>query len=252
MVQRLKGANMTLARTSGEPSIPNEGAYTVIDFEFPDRLNIIAALQVGKPLILRGMDLSGIELSRLDFSGAVFERCILIGTDFTGSTLDSTHWRGCGGAESIFRSVSASDAQFQSSDLNNTKWSRSKLTHSSFKACKLTGADLSDCSTLGLTFNDTVLRNAILTGISFYKEHLDTLDFADADVAGCDFRQAVFGEGCSLANARIVEARFEQADLRGADLAGILMSDPRQFKNSLINPTQAAQLIKGLGLRVSI
>lgn len=32
----------------------------------------------------------------------------------------------------------------------------------------------------------------------------------------------------------------------------ILMSDPRQFKNSLINPTQAALLIKGLGLRVSI
>ncbi|WP_254152085.1 pentapeptide repeat-containing protein, partial [Pseudomonas syringae] len=76
----------------------------------------------------------------------------------------------------------------------------------------LTGANFAGAASLGLVFRDCVLRSACLSGISFYKTELSNLDFADADLSDCDFRQSVFINGGSLSMARVINARFDQAD----------------------------------------
>lgn len=230
----------------------DESNYSLTEAEFWDRATIERALRGSKPILLKNADLSGLDLTRLDMSNAHFERCILVETDFGGSRLDYSTWKSCRGGMARFIGASVAEAKMQASDFSNTHWQRSKLTHSAFTSCKLSGADFSGASVLGISFTESILKDAFLSGVSFLKERIETIDFSGADLTGCDFRYSVMSDNCSLANARITDARFEGADLRGADLAGVRMADPRQFKNALITPTQAGQLIKGLGLRVSV
>ncbi|MDQ0086441.1 uncharacterized protein YjbI with pentapeptide repeats [Variovorax boronicumulans] len=85
--------------------------------------------------------------------------------------------------------------------------------------------------------------------MSFRKQKLEQLDFSEADLSGCDFREAVF-EGGSLRNAHLKLARFEGADLREVDLGGLRLANAAQFKGATISHRQAASLVEELGLRV--
>ncbi|MCH5536048.1 pentapeptide repeat-containing protein [Pseudomonas syringae] len=203
-----------------------------------------------KPLWVTGVDLSGQDLSRLDLQSARFERCLFAGTDLTASNLTNTHWHRCRAPEAVFRSSTLEEASFLNSDLNNTVWQRGKLAHASFEGCKLTGANFAGAASLGLVFRDCVLRSACLSGISFYKTELSNLDFADADLSDCDFRQSVFINGGSLSMARVINARFDQADLRECSLHGLRLTDAKLFKGATISKFQATMLLAGLGLQV--
>ena len=85
--------------------------------------------------------------------------------------------------------------------------------------------------------------------MSFRKQHLQQLDFSDADLSGCDFREAVFSGG-SLRNAHMKLTRFEGADLREVDLGGLRLLDAKLFKGATISYKQASRLIAELGLSV--
>jgi uncharacterized protein YjbI with pentapeptide repeats len=78
---------------------------------------------------------------------------------------------------------------------------------------------------------------------------LTRVDFSDADLNRCDFRDAVLDD-CSLRDAHLVDSRFENADLRGADLGGIRLTDMRRFKGATISKQQAATLLAQLGRQV--
>ncbi|WP_458254791.1 pentapeptide repeat-containing protein [Burkholderia cenocepacia] len=75
------------------------------------------------------------------------------------------------------------------------------------------------------------------------------LDFSDADLAGADFRDAVF-EGGSLRNAHLNDARFEVptcATWTWAARPGC--SRPRASGATV--PTISAMLIENFGIRVA-
>lgn len=205
---------------------------------------------VRRPVRFQSIDFSGQDLSRLDLSHSRFERCLFGDTNLTAADLSNTHWQSCRAAQAVFRSATLEEAVFVNCDLNNTLWQRSKLAHALFEGCKLTGANFVDSSTLGLVFKDCVLRSAVLSGLSFYKTELHNLDFAEADLSYCDFRQAVFVEGGSLSLARVNNARFDQADLREASLHGLHLTDAKLFKGAIISKSQAGMLLAGLGLHV--
>ena len=205
---------------------------------------------VRRPVRFQSIDFSGQDLSRLDLSHSRFERCLFGDTNLTAADLSNTHWQSCRAAQAVFRSATLEEAVFVNCDLNNTLWQRSKLAHALFEGCKLTGANFVDSSTLGLVFKDCVLRSAVLSGLSFYKTELHNLDFAEADLSYCDFRQAVFVEGGSLSLARVNNARFDQADLREARLHGLHLTDAKLFKGAIISKSQAGMLLAGLGLHV--
>lgn len=103
---------------------------------------------------------------------------------------------------------------------------------------------------LGLDFSESLLVGAALSGMSFRKQRLEELDFSDADLSGCDFREAVFVGG-SLRNAHIPQANFGSADLRGADLVGLKVLDAKAFSKAVISQAQAAAILAPFGLLVS-
>jgi uncharacterized protein YjbI with pentapeptide repeats len=123
------------------------------------------------------------------------------------------------------------------------------LSSARFEDCKLTGADIAEARTLGLVFERCLLINARLRGLSFRRTSLEGIDFQDAELIGADFREAVL-VGCSLRDANVADARFEGADLRGADLGNLRLADASRFKGAIISKQQAAALLSGLGLRV--
>ena len=98
-------------------------------------------------------------------------------------------------------------------------------------------------------FEDCLMNSADLRRMSFRKARLIGLDLADADLGGCDFRDAVF-EGGSLRGANMKGARFDNADLRETDLGGVRLADAKLFQGAWITPRQAAELVAELGLRV--
>ncbi|MNE97215.1 Pentapeptide repeats (8 copies) [compost metagenome] len=75
------------------------------------------------------------------------------------------------------------------------------------------------------------------------------LDFSDANLSGCDFREAVFIGG-SLRDAHLAQARFDGADLREADMGGLKLEDARLFRGATISRHQAAGLLMELGITV--
>jgi len=56
---------------------------------------------------------------------------------------------------------------------------------------------------------------------------------------------------CSLRDAHIKDTRFDQADLREADVTGLKLSNAKQFAGATISPRQAAELVRAMGLNVA-
>jgi uncharacterized protein YjbI with pentapeptide repeats len=195
-----------------------------------DRAAVEAALKAaGGPVRFAGWNLAGAELGRLDLHGCEFVRCR--------------------GGLANFSSADLTEASFCDCDLNNAKWRGARLPAARFVGCKLTGGQFQEVAALGLSFATSLLVNAYLRGLSFRRQELEGLDFSGADLAGCDFREAVLTD-CSLRDANLGNARFEGADLRGADLGVLRLADAGRFKGAAISKQQAAQLLSGLGLKV--
>lgn len=206
--------------------------------------------QASGPLIFDGCDLDGANLSRLELQDAEFRHCSLLETSFFAASLARSKWQRCRGGQADFESADMADVLVQGCDFNNSTWRRAKMASASFSECKLTGASFEEVGHLGLSFEQSRLVGADLRRLSFRKARLNGLDFQDADLSGCDFREAVF-EDCSMRNAHMVDARFDGADLRGADISGITLDNARRFKGAIISNRQAAELMLGLGLVVA-
>lgn len=86
--------------------------------------------------------------------------------------------------------------------------------------------------------------------MSFRKMQLRELDFSEADLFGCDFRDTVFLGG-SLRNAHLKLTRFEGTDLREVDIGGLKLLDAKLFRGATISLNQAAELLGELGITVA-
>ena len=200
-------------------------------------------------LVFEDCDLQGADLSRLRLHDSVFLRCALAEASFYAANLARTRWQRCRGGPADFESADLVDASFESCDLNTASWRRTKLASASYRGCKLTGSRFEEVGQLGLSFEDSLLVGADLRRMSFRKATLCGLDFSDADLSGCDFREAVL-ENCCLRDAHIKDTRFDQADLRDADLGGLKLSNAKQFAGATISVRQAAELVRAMGLQV--
>jgi uncharacterized protein YjbI with pentapeptide repeats len=170
--------------------------------------------------------------------------------DLNGLDLHGCEFARCRGGHANFSSCNLTEARFLLCDLNNSKWRGTALSGALFQDCKLTGAQMAIANRLlPPTFERDLLINANLRGFSFRRARLDGIDFQDADLCETDFRDAVL-IGCSLREANVTNARFEGADLRGADLGNIQIADASRFKGAIISKKQAGQILGALGLKV--
>lgn len=215
------------------------------------RRNVEAAIaRATMPVHFVECDLQNVDLTRLDLTGFTFDRCNLIEADISHSTAASTTWTGCRARRMSARGVDLTDAVFKSGDWNNAVWTGAMLAGTSYTGVKLTGGDFTNAKTLGISFEDCPMVSCDIRGVSFRKSRPGRCDLSNANVCGIDFRDAVFGEGSSLANARILDARFDGADLRNVDLAGHGLDAIAILKGARITIAQAAAMITGAGLKV--
>lgn len=224
-------------------------APKTIDGGSPSRSDIAALAAAGRPICLLNCAMEEVDLSNIDMTGWRFEACVLKRANFTGATLDDAAFVSCRGAFVDFTAARLVEATVEKCDFNNGNFEGAAVTHASFIGCKLTGADFTGARTNAVLFKETTLSAARLPGVSFRKSKIEHVDFSMADLAKCDFRDAIFS-GSSLREAHLVDARFEGADLRGADLGGVRLHDARKFKGATISRDQAGVLLAEMGLRV--
>lgn len=213
------------------------------------RSEILDLKASGAAAILKDCTLDEADLSGLDLERWEFRDCRMSAVNLKAADLESSTFEGCRGAFANFSGANLAEAVISSCDFNNGIFTEAKMNDTRFVGCKLTGANLIRVSTLGLSFKETILAQARLPGFSFRKSRIERVDFAMADLSKCDFRDAVF-DGCSLREAGVVDARFEGADLRGADLGGLRLVDARKFKGATISRQQAGDILAELGLKV--
>ncbi len=170
--------------------------------------------------------------------------------DLSGMDLRGCEFARCRGGHANFSSCKLTEARFLFRDPNNSKWRGTILSDVLFQDCKLTGAQMAIANALLPPASDRcLLINANFRGLSFRRTRLDGVDFQDADLREIDFREAVL-TGCSPREANVTNARFETADLRGADLGNLQLADASRFREVIISKQQAGRRLGGLGLKV--
>jgi uncharacterized protein YjbI with pentapeptide repeats len=195
---------------------------------------------------LVGLDLSKCNLIRANLSGARMLGVRLIATRLEFAVLDGADLGTLDGRPAELAECQATNASFVRAKLQGSRADRAFQ----LAGGDLTEADLSDVAWDGSNLVQAILRNAVLSGASlrtvqFNAAVLDgasaakrserAADFAAASFVGAKLRKAVLDNaildgadlcqadlsGSSLRGTSARRARFELADMRGADLRNL-------------------------------
>jgi uncharacterized protein YjbI with pentapeptide repeats len=224
---------------------------------------------------LAGEDLTGIDLSELD----------LTGQDFTGAILTRADLRGCVLREAVFAEAVLDHADLTEADLVGASFVGADLTGVDGTRVNAEGADFTDATAEGSTWTGSRFFKATLKGAEFVGCTLKACDFRESLCDGADFTRsrgeqahfelaslvsatfeaaafpgAVFDDAtltnlradggadfawASLRRVKAVEAHFEGADLRGAQL-GEAVLDRAEFARAVLErATFTAASLKG-------
>lgn len=180
--------------------------------------------EAGEHLNLRGVDLSGSDLTK-----ALFMKSDLSGANLSGSTLTSATFLECTGpglrcSGSVLQktafpnSTDFSRADFRRADLTGANLRDLDLTEGDFREATLSRADLSGSRLSGAT-----LSGCRAVGARFLKADLKNLD-----ARGGDFREALF------LNADLRFADFSHGSLYKAGFSGALRDDSTRWDQALV------------------
>jgi uncharacterized protein YjbI with pentapeptide repeats len=178
---------------------------------------------------LTGVDLSKLDLRGIDFSGAWLESANLSDADLSGANLTAAVL-----AHANLSGATAVGANFQSANLGRATLAGvildgANLTSATLRFCKLGGTQLHGTTLNGVELLDTGWGETDWSGVSgegllFYKlnlqgvvlrdANLSSCNFIECDVTGVDFRRA------RLASANFVTCQADRALFAGATLPG--------------------------------
>lgn len=249
----------------------------------PDDIGLTRYMRVGKPSpgvivetelyrlgnVLRGRDLSGLDLRYLDFSGVDLCDVNMSGADLRGSLIDSgtplgrtvfnnadmRRMRFVGRLDSR-RPVYLEDADLREADFSraNVSWfqfngsdmSGAILRNAVFECTNMEGVNLAGADATGASLGDIDLREANLTGAVMDKAFLDRTVMADATVG----RTSVHGLRIRRSNVRRVD--FGQAHGAGSMFFENTKTKGSTLPRGLVNHYYDASLIaQGNGWRLN-
>lgn len=158
------------------------------------RFQILMAVISGRgPAYLRGVNLSGIDLSNAGW---------LIEADLCGADLDGANLRRSNLREANLEMANLHSANLSGANLQGANLFRVKARVANLSMAVLRGANMKETS---------------LVGASLMKANLEEADLDGADLEGANL------EGSNLRGARITNANLKMANLDGADLAGAIL-----------------------------
>lgn len=196
----------------------------------PDDITLTRCMRVGRPSpgvvvetepyrlgnVLRGRDLSGLDLRYLDFSGVDLCDVDMSGADLRGSPIDS----GTPLGHTVFRDADMRRMRF----LGTLKAGR-----------------------------PVYLENANLREADFSRANVSWFQFDGSDMSGAILRNAVFEctnmEGVNLAGADATGASLGGIDLRKANLTGAVMNKAFLDRTVMSDATVGGTSVHGLRIR---
>lgn len=193
----------------------------------PDDIRLTRYMRVGRPSpgvvvetelyrlgnVLRGRDLSGLDLRYLDFSGVDLCDVDMSGADLRGSLIDS----GTPLGHTVFRDADMRRMRFlgtlkagrpvylENADLREADFSRAKVSWSQFN-----GADMSDA----------ILRNAVFECTNMERVNLAGADLTGANMGGIDLRKANL-TGATMDKAFLNKTVMSDATVSGASVQSL-------------------------------
>lgn len=193
----------------------------------PDDITLTRCMRVGRPSpgvivetelyrlgnVLRGRDLSGLDLRYLDFSGVDLCDVDMSGADLRGSLIDS----GTPLGHTVFRDADMRRMSFlgklepkcpvylENADLREADFSHAKVSWFQFN-----GADMSDA----------ILRNAVFECTNMERVNLAGADLTGANMGGIDLRKANLA-GATMDKAFLNRTVMSDATVSGASVHGL-------------------------------
>lgn len=193
----------------------------------PEDIRLTRYMRVGRPSpgvvvetelyrlgnVLRGRDLSGLDLRYLDFSGVDLCDVDMSGADLRGSLIDS----GTPLGHTVFRDADMRRMRFlgtlkagrpvylENADLREADFSRAKVSWFQFN-----GADMSDA----------ILRNAVFECTNMERVNLAGADLTGANMGGIDLRKANLA-GATMDKAFLDRTVMSDATVSGASVHGL-------------------------------
>lgn len=193
----------------------------------PEDIRLTRYMRVGRPSpgvvvetelyrlgnVLRGRDLSGLDLRYLDFSGVDLCDVDMSGADLRGSLIDS----GTPLGHTVFRDADMRRMRFlgtlkagrpvylENADLREADFSHAKVSWFQFN-----GADMSDA----------ILRNAVFECTNMERVNLAGADLTGANMGGIDLRKANL-TGATMDKAFLNKTVMSDATVSGASVHGL-------------------------------
>ncbi|MEZ6138050.1 MAG: DUF2169 domain-containing protein [Pirellulaceae bacterium] len=161
-------------------------------------------------ILLRGIDLSGLDLQNADFGGAIFVDCSLENADLRGANL----------SDAVLTQANLRNANLTGSQCQNANLARADLTQANFTSSILTNAILEQTVAVNAVFDQasatgTKFVGSDLTGASLLQAELTAVDLSSCILSKAIFRQSLM-QRCDLAAASGKHVDFTAADLTQA------------------------------------
>lgn len=176
----------------------------------------------GKPVSLRGVNLSGANLE-----GATFGKVDLEGADLSASYALRTDFRG----------ARMNRANLRGAYLVNTDFTLAHLARADLRAADLSSATLMMMDASGANLRRANLSHAVVLSSSFADAILAQVNLSDGTLRDSDLTNA------DLSNANLDGTSLVETNLQGANLNGCNVFGTSVWKSNLDGATQANLLI---------
>lgn len=219
----------------------------------PDDITLTRCMRVGRPSsgvvvetelyclgnVLRGRDLSGLDLRYLDFSGVELCDVDMSGADLRGSLIDS----GTPLGHTVFRDADMRRMSFlgklepkcpvylENADLREADFSHAKVSWFQFN-----GADMSDAILRNAVFEYTNMERVNLAGADLTGANMGGIDLRKANLAGTTMDKAFLDRtvmsDATVSGASVHELRIRRGNVRRVDFGQAHGAGSMFFENT--------------------
>lgn len=205
-------------------------------------------------VLLRGVSLSGANLSHANLTGtnlseasldnailtsADLSRAVLRGASVIGTNLSTANLTGAELTE-----VNLSGADLSGANLEKADLSRANLKKAGLKGTILTDSNLSNANLAGANLDNALLSAAKLNGANLEGATLNGSDLKEANLNGANLSKASLRHAilisANLAGAHLCHADLTHADLANANLSDANLTDAKGFRldNTFVRSTR--------------
>ena len=191
---------------------------------------------------LESADLSGTNLAGADLVNAVLAKANLRGANLRGAQLTGANLGGADLREAVLEDAEMSEAVLSRAELSGARFHRAKLTGADWLEVKPGAVDLSEatlgqCTMLKADFSGARFTGADLSDATFVECQLDEADFSGATMTkttfvtcrgeGVSFQRALLGQAVFVHGSLFPDADFSDATMEKANLRGTLLTGAR-------------------------